>query len=258
MRFPFLKNKERKVEKTPTTTLKVDVHSHLLPDVDEGAKTIEESIKIISELSDLGFEKLILTPHIMRGFYSNSTTKIKQRFRTLQDAIREKGMSIKLEIAAEYYLDQYLLSDILHNRELLTFQGENEERFLLFETEQVKQPVHLWEAIKRMQKIGLTPVLAHPERYSFLKREYRLVHELYDAGVLLQVNINSFSGYYGTEARELAEYLSVAQMIHFLGSDCHRNEQLEILQKTMKGSNFQSVLRSQSLLNNSLIKEQQQ
>ncbi|MDZ7898933.1 MAG: CpsB/CapC family capsule biosynthesis tyrosine phosphatase [Arcicella sp.] len=249
MRLNFLKNREKRPEVMPFSALRVDVHSHLLPALDEGAKNLEESLELIAELRDLGFQKLILTPHIMAGFYPNFPQKIKERLLILREYLEEKNIDVEVEAAAEYYLDTFFMKELLSNNELMTFDSEG-KRYLLFETQHLHQPKQLFEAIKRIFRKEYIPVLAHPERYNYLQRDRLLVHQLYETGLLFQVNINSFSGYYGTESRELADYLSVAQMVSFLGTDCHKQEQIEMLQKTMDSPMYRTVLRAGEILNN--------
>ncbi len=250
MRLTFLRNREKRPDKLTIAPLRVDVHSHLLPALDEGSKNIEESISMIAALRNLGFQKLILTPHIMAGFYPNSPHKIKQHLLVLREHLEEQQIDVEIDAAAEYYLDAFFLKELLSKNELMTFNTEDGKQYLLFETQHLHEPKQLFEVIKRIVRRGYIPVLAHPERYNYLQRDRLLVHQLYETGILFQVNINSFSGYYGNESRELAEYLSVAQMISFLGTDCHKEEHIEMLQKTMDSPMYQTVLRAGEILNN--------
>ena len=250
MRLNFLKNREKRPIRMSVIPLRVDVHSHILPALDEGSKTLEESLELILSLQNLGFHKLILTPHIMAGFYPNSPSKIHQRLLILREYLEERNIDIEIETAAEYYLDAFFIKELISKNDLLTFGSEEGKKYLLFETQHLHEPKQLFEAIKRMVRKGYTPVLAHPERYNYLQRNRLLVHQLYETGLLFQVNINSFSGYYGNDSRELAEYLSVAQMISFLGTDCHKQEQIEMLQKTMASPMYETVLRAGEILNN--------
>jgi protein-tyrosine phosphatase len=252
MRLTFLRNREKRPDKQTIASLRVDVHSHLLPALDEGSKDMEESLSMISELRNLGFQKLILTPHIMAGFYPNSPHKIQQHLLVLREHLEEQQIDVEIEAAAEYYLDAFFLKELLSKNELLTFNAADGKRYLLFETQHLHEPKQLFEVIKRIVRRGYIPVLAHPERYNYLQRDRLLVHQLYETGILFQVNINSFSGYYGNESRELAEYLSVAQMISFLGTDCHKQEHIEMLQKTMDSPMYRTVLRAGEILNNKI------
>lgn len=238
---------------TKTEAVYVDVHSHLLPDLDEGADCLEISFLIIKELVKMGYQKLILTPHIMAEFYPNSPKRIRETLQQLNDFVKRNGVLISLEVAAEYYLDDSFVKMLLTNQELLTFGTPNEKPFLLFETSLVNEPHALFEAIKRIQLRGLKPILAHPERYIYLQHNYEKIHELHEAGVLFQVNINSFSGYYAKAAQELAEYLSVAQMISFVATDCHNLQQVQSIKKSITSFTYQTTLKSGTVLNNLLL-----
>jgi tyrosine-protein phosphatase YwqE len=245
-----MKNREKRFDTISIAPLRVDVHSHLLPALDEGSKNLNESLELILALKNLGFQKLILTPHIMAEFYPNSPSKIHQRLLILREYLVENNIDIEIEAAAEYYLDVFFMKELISKNDLLTFDSEDGKKYLLFETQHLHEPKQLFEAIKRIVRKGYIPILAHPERYNYLQRNRLLVHQLYETGLLFQVNINSFSGYYGSDSRELAEYLSVAQMISFLGTDCHKQEQIEMLQKTMASPIYETVLRAGEILNN--------
>lgn len=253
MHFPFLKNILRQPPKGQVSSLKVDVHTHLLPNIDDGAKDLDESLKIISELSQLGFQKLILTPHVMDRYYPNSIHKIQQRFNILKEAVILNQIPITLDIAAEYYLDEAFLRELMSTNELLYFSGAQNKKYLLFETAHVKLPVFFFEAIRIMIGKGFIPVLAHPEKYPYLHKNVKLLFEMHAKGVLFQVNITSFSGESPKDIREFAEYLSNTMLISFMGTDCHSPGNLPVLKESMQKQSFQTTLKKESLLNNSLI-----
>lgn len=254
MRLTF-RSRERRPDKVVTPPLRVDVHSHVLPGIDKGAKTIRQSVDLIHQLTQLGFRKLIITPHIMWGYYPNSPQQIRERANLLRSYLEDEKIDIDIEVAAEYYLDEHFMKELLSSNAMLTFKKEGQQEYLLFETERIRESKHLFEAIKRIKRKGYIPVLAHPERYVYLQNNRILVHQLITLGVLFQVNTISFAGYYGKEAKDLADYLSVAQMISFLGSDCHQEEQLEILENVMQTTRYQQVIKSKSILNNLLTRD---
>lgn len=251
MRLTF-RSRERRPDKVVTTPLHIDVHSHVLPGIDKGAKTIRQSVDLIAQLAQLGFRKLIITPHIMWGYYPNSPQQIKERTNLLRSYLADEQIDIEIEVAAEYYLDEHFMKELLSPDQMLTFEKDDGQKYLLFETERIRESKHLFEAIKRIKRKGYIPVLAHPERYVYLQNNRILVHQLITIGVLFQVNTISFAGYYGKEARELADYLSVAQVISFLGSDCHQKAQIEILEKVMQAPCYLQIIKSKSILNNQL------
>jgi protein-tyrosine phosphatase len=226
----------------------VDMHSHLLPGLDDGSESIEESITLIKNFADLGFKKLITTPHIMGDHYKNNKEGISSKLKELQKRAEKENINIQLEAAAEYYLDEFFLSLLNHPSELLTF-GKN---YILFETSYINEPTHLYEAIFLMQAQGLKPVLAHPERYTYLYSDFNRYKEIYEKGVLFQLNTNSLCGYYSKSAKNIAMKLIKNKMVDFIGSDCHAIRHMEALQKTHKIRIYQKAMEL-NLLNNTLL-----
>ena len=218
----------RKKNKAVADNLSVDIHSHLLPGLDDGVDSFEQAIEIIKGFEALGYKKLITTPHIMPDFYRNSETDIRKKLEELKIHIREEGIDVEVLPAAEYYLDESLLAKVQdENYELLTF-GNN---YLLFETAFMNEPFYLKEFVFAAKARGINPVMAHPERYAYMHTNPELIDDLLDRGVLLQVNINSFTGYYSKDVKKSAEKLIDKGTVHFLGSDCHNMKHFNTLQK---------------------------
>lgn len=241
----FRKNKEETFE----SPLKVDLHSHLIPQLDDGVESMEQSIEIIMEFVALGYKKVITTPHIMSDFFNNSEGKIKAGLSALQREVELKKIPIIIEAAAEYYLDEQLYARISDpNEEFLTF-GTN---LLLFETSFMNEPFYLKDFIFKIKSRGITPVMAHPERYAYIQANYEMIDDLMNRGVLLQVNINSLNGYYSKEVKKLAERIIDDSKVHFLGSDCHNMKHLEVSKLAFKRKYFKKAL-NLPLLNNSLL-----
>ena len=235
----------------PKTTinnfLEVDMHSHLIPGIDDGVSTIEESIVVINQLKALGYRKSITTPHIMGDFFKNTPENINAGLKELKDEIKNRGIEFEIEAAAEYYLDEWFLEKLDHSNELLTF-GEG---YLLIETSYMNKPVNLNKYIFEILSKGLTPVLAHPERYIYMYDSYEGYKDLYERGVKFQININSLSGYYSQGAQHIAEKLIRDGMVDFLGTDCHGNKHIESLKKSLRTKTFAKINQS-LILNNSL------
>lgn len=218
--------------------LQTDLHSHLLPGIDDGVKDLEQAISIIKQMYELGYRKFIITPHIMNDFFPNNPKIIREKLKELTEELKFLEIPVKVEAAAEYYLDDYLLYMLDRQDELLPF-GED---YFLFETSFINEPVYLREILFRVTALGLKPVLAHPERYLYLQNNPDLVEELVERGVLLQVNILSLAGYYSAEAKKMAEKLIDKQWIHFLGSDCHNQRHVEAIIKTSTTKYFKKAL----------------
>jgi protein-tyrosine phosphatase len=208
------------------------LHSHLLPGIDDGVQTIEESLEVIKGFSNLGYKKLITTPHIMHDFYKNNAEIIKSKLAEVKQAMASESIDMELEAAAEYYLDEYFLELINSPAELLTFG----DKYVLFELSFVSKPMILKDAVFNLQTKGYKPVLAHAERYLYYHQDFDELEDLYHTGVLLQLNLLSLSAYYSTAAKKIANKLISKNMISFIGSDCHNANQLTFLANTLNSA----------------------
>ena len=211
------------------SALGVDMHSHILPGLDDGADSLEKSLELVQAMKDLGYRKLIMTPHIMSDFYKNTPSMIRERLALLRKAVQDAGIDMELDCAAEYYLDEGLLLSLENDEELLTF-GDN---YLLFETSFLNEPLNLRETIFKMRSKGYKPVLAHPERYTFFYGKFNELAELKEHGVLFQPNLNSLTGYYSPVAKNVAEKLIDNGMVDFLGSDVHSLRHTDSLKRVL-------------------------
>jgi protein-tyrosine phosphatase len=233
-------------------TLRADMHSHLLPGLDDGAETVEHSLELLRALRELGFRKLVMTPHIMGDFYKNTPEGIRAALQLLRGAAAEAGLTdVELDCAAEYYLDEFLGRKLADGTEMLTFGGE--KRYLLFETSYMNEPLNLYEIIFEMQAQGYRPVLAHPERYTYLYGRFAEIEKMRrDYDVLLQVNLNSLAGYYSPGAKKVAEQLIDGGLVDFVGTDTHHLRHTDtLLRRTVPQPSLQKLLQL-PLLNNTL------
>jgi protein-tyrosine phosphatase len=228
--------------------LYVDMHSHLLPGLDDGSESIEDSIILIKEFASLGYKKLITTPHIMGDFFKNTPEMIFSKLTELKKAIADEGIDMQLEAAAEYYLDEWFLIKLKTPENLLTFG----DKYLLFETSYINESAILNEVIFQIKSIGLRPVLAHPERYTYLYPDFNKCREIYDKGVYFQINLNSLSGYYSKASQDLVKKLIDHEMVSFVGSDCHGIRHIEALKKSRQTKHYVKALEL-NILNNSLL-----
>lgn len=228
----------------------VDMHSHLIPGIDDGVKTIEESVESIRLLYNAGYKHLITTPHIMNDYYPNTPEIIKSGLANVQKAVKEANIPITIDAAAEYYLDFGFYENF--NREnILTINN----RFLLFELSFLNPPQILNEVIFKIQTAGLIPILAHPERYNYWFRDFDKYKDLKNRGVWLQLNINSFADEYGLPTRKLAEKLIKHDLVDLIGTDFHRPQHINSMEKALKNSYLKNFIQSGNLKNHQLITE---
>jgi tyrosine-protein phosphatase YwqE len=228
--------------------LNTDMHSHLLPGIDDGSPDVGTSLILLEGLQDLGYKKLIATPHVLWDLYPNTKEKITEALNELQYAIDSEGINMELSAAAEYYIDEYFVT-LLYNKEpLLTISGNK----VLVEFSMVTAPMDLQQVLFEMQIQGYQPVIAHPERYAYLLNRKEFFDELKDAGCLFQANLLSFTGYYGKPVLELADYLTKKGYYDFAGTDLHHERHLSSLQKLRSSSTFAQLQASGILRNSSL------
>ena len=206
-----------------------DVHSHLIPGIDDGSKSIEESVYLIRELAKLGFKKIITTPHIISDSYKNTPQIINQGLEELRTALAHSNISIAIDAAAEYYLDENFPT-LLEKKNILAINN----KYLLFEISFFNPPEQLMGLIFNMIIKGYTPLLAHVERYPFWFNRFEEYRRLKEAGVLFQLNTSSLNGYYGPAEKKTAQWLVDENMIDFIGSDLHGERHLEALKKNIR------------------------
>lgn len=198
----------------------IDFHTHILPNIDDGSRSIEETFNLIEEAKKAGFEKIVLTPHYIEDYYE---TDVAEREVWL-DAIT-KNLSVKkfdgdLYLANEIYMTENIMK-LLENAKASTI---NNTSYVLFELPLNAEPLNLYDVIYEMQQNKIVPVLAHPERYTFMQKEPELIYDLVQKGVLMQSNYGSFIGQYGKKAQVIAKKMLENNLVHFLGSDVHREK----------------------------------
>jgi len=237
--------KRKNVPQNPP--LITDLHSHLLPGLDDGVSSFEQAEEIILYFQRLGYTKLITTPHVMSDAYRNTTEGILSKLTELKAHLSARGISMSMEAAAEYYLDEQCMANLEKNVPFLT----SGNKYLLFETNFLTEPFNLKDFIFHAITKGYKPVLAHPERYVYLHRNLQKAEELIDRGVLFQINLSSLTGYYSKDAQSTAQKLIDQGWVHMLGSDCHQLQHAVLVAQARSLKYYQKAL-SLPLLNNTL------
>jgi tyrosine-protein phosphatase YwqE len=226
----------------------VDMHSHLLPGIDDGCQNFEQSVALVKFFKAQGYQKLILTPHIMGDFYQNTPEIIFDKLAQLREILHIQGIEMELEAAAEYYLDESFIARLEKGEELLSFGSK---KYVLFETSYINPTPYLNYVIFTLISQGYTPVLAHPERYVYLFDDFKKLEEIHEKGALLQINMNSLAGYYSKQAQKVAEKLIDSQKVSFLASDCHHDKHARVMLGVRDLPYYKSGI-SLGLLNNTL------
>ncbi len=202
-----------------------DIHNHILPGIDDGAPSLEDSIQLIRRFKKLGIEDFICTPHIMNDYYPNTPSTISAALEDVEIALSENPdlKEIKIRAAAEYMMDQSFM-DILESDEILTLK----DNYILVEMSYFQAPINLKEILFQLQTKGFKPVIAHPERYAYYhSKDLGKYEDLKNRGCLFQVNALSLSTHYGSGIQRTAFQLIEAGLIDLMGSDTHREQHLD-------------------------------
>ncbi len=244
----FFRKRKANVNIADYSILNADIHSHLLPGIDDGSPDIETSIQLITGMKRLGYKKLITTPHVMWDVYKNTRHIILEKLQEVKDRLVNEQVEIEIHAAAEYFIDDHL-GELVERKEPLLCFGNN---FVLVEFSMVSQPFEWKKTLFEMQIQGYQPVIAHPERYAYLDRNKNFYDELKSSGYLFQLNILSLSGQYGNSVNELARYLTKKGYYDLIGTDLHHVRHLEALKNPSVLSSLQQLLDSGKILNPTL------
>jgi protein-tyrosine phosphatase len=228
--------------------IQADMHSHILPGIDDGSPDVETSLVLIEALVKKGYKKFICTPHIFKELYPNTRETITGAYEKLLPFVKEKFPNVEMGYAAEYYMDEYFDQLLADNEKLLTVH----ENWVLVEHSFMQAPFDLKEKLFNLQMAGYTPILAHPERYEFYTKNIKAYDELYDIGCIFQVNLLSLIGYYGKTAQELAKHLISKKYIKLIGTDMHHFKHMEAMQSINTNKYITELLQQGNLLNTTL------
>ena len=234
--FDFLKrNKKPEIEILPVTT---DIHSHILPGIDDGAQDIETAIDLVKGIYALGIRKTVATPHIIGDLYRNTPTTINTALNELKEACADEKIDIEITAAAEYMLDDHFLQLLRSDSPLLSIH----KNIILTEQSFATPTDNLHHIAFEIIAAGYRPIMAHPERYHFYHQNFDAFSHLRDMGFLLQVNLLSFTGYYGKPVTKAAKYLLAHGLADLVGTDMHHERHLQMLQNVKSLMLFKDLL----------------
>lgn len=218
----FKKNKKVSIHIGSIVTQ--DMHSHILPGIDDGAPDVETSISLIKGMMACGIRKFMGTPHIMSELHKNDRNTITQAYDQLKEALALSGIDIPLSYAAEYMIDENFLN-LLKEGNLLTVS----ENKILIETPFYAEPFDIEDVLFSIEAAGYKAILAHPERYHYVDDKLSVFNKYLDRGVELQLNALSLSGYYGSKEKEVAEKMLQEGIYTYIGTDLHHERHLKRL-----------------------------
>jgi protein-tyrosine phosphatase len=245
--FGFLKKKSREYS-VNFSEIGVDIHSHLIPGVDDGAKDLENSIELIKALKDLGFKKIITSPHVYSEYYPNSSSRLLAGLDTLRQGLKAANIDIEVSCAAEYFIDE-MFEERLEKNDILTIY----DNYVLVEMSFFSEAIKLDEYLFKMQIKGYNPILAHPERYTYYTKNFGRFQDLKDRGCKLQLNLLSLTGHYGKEVKDLAIRLLQANLYDFVGTDTHNMGHIEKLKTLSLTQNPKATSIGNKFLNQTFL-----
>ncbi len=223
--FSFFKKKKSSAIVPGNLPFTTDIHSHILPGIDDGSPDIETSLQLIQGLYNLGIRKSVATPHIIGDLYRNTPQTIAAALEKTKIACSNAGINIELSAAAEYMLDDYFLELLQKKEPLLTLH----KNILLTEISYTSTPENLPEITSGIIEKGYLPILAHPERYHYYQQNFNEYYKLKEMGFVLQINLLSLTGYYGKRAAKAAMFILEKDLATLVGTDLHHHNHLAAL-----------------------------
>ena len=214
----------------------VDIHSHVLPGIDDGAQNMENSKFLLEAMIGFGFSKVITTPHTMKNVWDNTTSSIKNAQQIVESELSELSNQLNLQSASEYFLDENLMQ-LAQQEKLLTLK----DNYILVEMSYLNAPIQLYDFLFELQLKGYQLILAHPERYTFFHSKKKEYNKLKKAGCLFQMNLLATVGYYGKEVAETADYLLKENLYDFVGSDIHHKNHVAAFQNKLVIKNHKQM-----------------
>jgi len=208
-----------------------DIHSHILFDVDDGSRTIEESVELLKKMHEMGFNDVILTPHYIEGSEYNCKNKEKRKkIKQIKEELTKQKINVNIYLGNEIFINDNIYdlikSDVIHTL--------NNTRYILIELPFHNQIVNLEDIIYELKIKGLIPIIAHPERYTYFQDNYQEIDRLREEGFLFQGNYASILGYFGKGSQKLLKYMLKKQYIDYLGTDIHRTSKTYVIDNFKK------------------------
>lgn len=246
--FLFKRKSREALNKGLLSFMGTDIHSHLIPAVDDGVQDVDTSLTFIEQLHEMGIEKIVTTPHIIMDRYPNSVNTLTGPYLKVQASLREKGIDLPFSFAAEYYMDEQF-EELIPTSPLLTLDG----KLVLVEMSFMQAPPQLHQWLFNLIAQGYQPVLAHPERYSHYHNNYTQYTQLKDWGCLMQMNLLSVTGYYGRHIQKVAEKLMADRLIDLIGTDLHHHRHMATMQGIAKDKKLVKTLEQYGFRNRELL-----
>lgn len=208
-----------------------DVHSHILFGIDDGSRTISESVELLKKLKSVGFNNVILTPHfILDSTYNSNYESNIKIYNELKERLLNENIDINIYLGNEIFIDKNVPT--LLEKNIIT--SLNGTKYVLVEFPMHNKLLNIEDILYEIRSKGYEVVIAHPERYDAFKEDYSIVDTLREDGFLFQSNYSSILGYYGKDSIKLLKYMLKRHYIDFLGTDIHRIEKTYVIDNFKK------------------------
>lgn len=244
--FDLFKQKKKSVP-IDFSRLGADMHSHLIPGIDDGSPSMDATIAMLAKFESLGYKKVITTPHVYSDCYKNTPEIILGGLKEVQQTAHQLGLDIRVEAAAEYYCDEYFAA-LIKTGELLSIGN----KYVLMEFPFMSEPDNWREFIFGVQTAGYVPIIAHFERYVYWHGSVEIAKTMKELGAKIQLNINSLTGHYGPDIKKQGEKLIDHQLLDFIASDCHRIQHLLLMEANAGLPYLHKAITTNQLLNHTL------
>lgn len=245
--FNFLKSK--KSDKPEPLIINTDIHSHVLPGIDDGAPTPEDGADIVEALAELGISRMLVTPHVTNEVFPNTTDTIDKALAALRGQLDARNATMQIIPSAEYRIDD-LLHEYLDKGTVRPYPGD----YILIECPWINKPFGLEAFIHKLkEKHGYKPILAHPERYPYFHSDMQTYARLHDIGVRFQVNLLSLAGYYGTVIKKCAETLLDKGLVEFIGTDAHNMRHIKVIRHYLCSNDYRKLQQHAATILNDTI-----
>lgn len=242
--FDFFKKKKEPAQLCVST----DIHCHLVPGIDDGAKDARTAVDIIERMQQWGIKRIFASPHVAQDVFENTQEELDMALSVLKDELDSRGNDIEISRSAEYRIDDYAMTQIKSGEAKILPNG-----FVLVENSFMQEPWGLDNLLFDLQVKGFKPILAHPERYFYYHTNRKRYDEIHASGTYFQINLLSLAGYYGKEEKQVAEYLVGKGYADFVGSDIHRHEHVDAIDAYLTSKDYRKILPKLNLLNDTEI-----
>ncbi len=208
----------------------IDIHSHIIPNIDDGSNRIEESYEMLKKANNAGFTEIITTSHYIEGTYITNSNAKNAILEKLNQFAKENSINMQLHNGSEIYITLNMVN-LLEQKEASTLANS---KYVLFELPMNNNVIYLDECIFELKSKGYIPIIAHPERYRIVQQDFKIVTEWINKGAYMQCNYMSIIGNYGNMAKKTVKNLLKNNLVHLLGSDAHNIEGYSHIKKCVK------------------------